>query len=183
MYIEKNYRADTLSNAQRLLADSVLLHENDRVESSIALAVLAIEELGKYLIECWNVKNAANNRRFPSHIEKQSATFVILHAKEFSKTSPKKIRQRKARGDMKLRSWGEYSEQMQWAKAGFYEDLRMLCTYSDKEHKWPDEIIDNIHEFEVKDLHKIFQKALLESRNKKYMEIAAVVYENGLGDL
>ncbi len=183
MKSERNYRAETLSNAQRLLSDSVLLSENERNESAVILAVFAIEELGKYLIDCWGVKNEASKRKFPSHIEKQSATFVILHAKEVLDTKPKKFRARMNSSDKRIRRWGPYSEQLQWAKAGFYDNLRMVATYADEEPLWPEEIVENISEFSVEELHKFFKKAFLASRNKRAMEFGAVVYQNGLGDL
>lgn len=37
-------------NAFRLYGDAVLLFENERYASSIAMSILAIEEVGKYLI-------------------------------------------------------------------------------------------------------------------------------------
>lgn len=183
MPISKNFRVVTLSNAQRLLADSVLLADNDRVESAIILAVFAIEEFGKYLIECWGVKNEGSNRKYPSHIEKQSATFVVLYAREIVKMSPKKFRKMHSSPDQRIRSWGPYAEQLQWSKAGFYDDLRMVATYADKESKWPEEVTDDVSDFPIKELHKYFGQALITSRDKKSMKLAAIIYKNGLGDL
>ncbi|UWQ37633.1 AbiV family abortive infection protein [Leisingera aquaemixtae] len=179
----KNYRSDTLLNAQRLLNDSKLLYEAERNESAIILAVFALEEFGKYLIDCWGTKNAANKRKYPSHTEKQAATFVVLHAREVIKASPKKFRSIMDGADKRIRRWGPHSEQMQWAKAGFYDNLRMVATYTDQTPIWPEEITGSLQDFEVKDLHKFFQKALLASRDKKTMELSATIYENGLGDL
>jgi AbiV family abortive infection protein len=161
----------------------VLLKENDCTESAIILAVLALEELGKYLIDCWGVKNDANKKKFPSHIEKQSAAFVVLHAREIVKMSPKKFKKIMESDDKRIRNFGPFSEQLQWAKAGFYDDLRMVATYSDQEARWPGEITDDICNFEVADLHTFFRQALVASRDGKAMQIGETIYKNGLGDL
>src|SRR3546814_19474377 len=71
-----------LANAKRLADDSRLLIENERTYSAIMLAIFAIEELGKALIGRWGVRNLGNNRAYPTHIEKQSATFALLAGDE-----------------------------------------------------------------------------------------------------
>jgi AbiV family abortive infection protein len=69
-----------LGNATRLLNDARLLVDHRRFASAFALAVLAVEEIGKALIDGWNADTLlAKPTGFQSlHIQKQTAVASLL---------------------------------------------------------------------------------------------------------
>ncbi|MFD1343998.1 hypothetical protein [Litorisediminicola beolgyonensis] len=80
-----------------------------------------------------------------------------------------------------IRENGPYSEQMVWARAGWYDDLRMVCTYSDREPIWPSEITRDFNAQLVDELHAFFKKGQVAGRSKIAVEFGAVLYENDFG--
>jgi AbiV family abortive infection protein len=69
-----------MANATRLLDDARLLAEHSRFASAFALAVLAVEEIGKELLDGWNAeKPLAKPKIYQSlHIQKQMAVASLL---------------------------------------------------------------------------------------------------------
>lgn len=98
-----------VQNAQRFADDAELLIENERGESAVILSVLAIEEFRKALITKWGVRNEDTKRDFPSHLEKQAATFALLHAEEVANASRKKAEKYRKQNDFRI--FGPHSEQ------------------------------------------------------------------------
>lgn len=175
--------AQALVIAERLFNDSKLLAEQERVKSAIILGVLAIEELGKALIWRWGAKNLASNREFPTHVEKQAAVFALLSADELLGKNKRRLRARIDRGDFNLNKEGGYCEQLAWARSGFYDDLRMAATFSDKEPKIPADIIARFDSPAIKSLHDFYTEALKRIDRERSMELAAEIYRNNLGRL
>lgn len=173
----------TLANAERLLSDSKLLLLNGRYESAVILSVFAIEELGKSLIIQWDVKNIASKREYPTHIEKQSATFALLSAKEIINFGNDKIIKHIQRGTFNCRKIGPFSNQFAWARAGFYDNLRMSATYSDKNPKIPSKFMKELDAEFVGELHDYFEKALMTFDDTDAMQLASIIYSNDLGRL
>jgi len=66
---------DTIANGLRLLDDAKLLNENARYASAYALAVLAMEELGKALLKTWSVPDKGKGY---AHLTKQRAVASLL---------------------------------------------------------------------------------------------------------
>ena len=173
----------TLLNAQRLLADAVLLKRRRRVHSSVAMSIQAIEELGKALIVHWNVKNKGNNRKFPSHIEKQTATFALLCASELLAKGGKLLSRLLDEEGVDFSNVGPYSAQFAQARSGFYENLRQAVTYDDEEPIFSRESVQRIDSALPSELIGFFRKAALASRDSRAMSLAAVIYSNDLGRL
>ncbi len=48
-----------LDNAFRLMRDGDILFENNRYSSVVALSVLCLDEIGKYLLTLWTARNAS----------------------------------------------------------------------------------------------------------------------------
>ncbi|WP_340242023.1 AbiV family abortive infection protein [Sulfitobacter pontiacus] len=168
-------------NAKRLFRDSVLLQKAGSWQSAAVLAVLAIEEMGKAYIEIWGVKNVAQKGKHPTHSQKQAAFFALLAANELTEKNMKRLA---SFGEGKMiREHGPYSEQMVHARAGFYDDLRMVCTYSDREPIWPDEITGTFDAVLVDELHSFFQKGQVAGRRKIAIKFGAILYENDFGHL
>lgn len=66
-------------NAERLLSDALVLYDLKRWASATALAVLAVEEMGKYFLIKWE---KSDTRALSSHKAKQGilASFLIVRA-------------------------------------------------------------------------------------------------------
>ncbi|MGE4049384.1 MAG: AbiV family abortive infection protein, partial [Acetobacteraceae bacterium] len=69
-----------VANAARLLADSKLLLNHSRYASATALAVLALEELGKVILNLWGDPpyGARRHKRMSDHLRKQRAVASLL---------------------------------------------------------------------------------------------------------
>jgi AbiV family abortive infection protein len=69
-----------LANAFRLFRDADLLHSAGSYPTTIALAVLAFEEIGKYLLETWSAQDPAFSYKGHSnyHQSKQAATAALF---------------------------------------------------------------------------------------------------------
>ena len=78
-----------LQNARRLLDDAGLLYANERFASATALAILAIEEKGKYMMARWARKEGSIVEGWNDHIEKQlrfaSLTYSDVFLTELAK--------------------------------------------------------------------------------------------------
>ena len=170
-------------NAKRLLADAVLLKRRRRVHSSVAIAIQAIEELGKALILRWEAKNKGNNRKFPSHVEKQTATFALLCASELLAKGGELRHRLLYEGGVDFSNVGPYSEQFSQARSGFYENLRQAVTYDDEEPIFSKESVAGIGPALPSELIAFFRKAILASRDSSAMSLAAEIYSNDLGRL
>jgi AbiV family abortive infection protein len=180
---DNEYFQRTVENAERLWADSELLVSQERHKSALILAIFAIEELGKALITNWDVRNLASKRDYPTHIEKQTATFSLLSADEILKNDRNNMRKHIESGAFNFLKIGPYSHQFVWARSGFFDDVRMAATYADKDPKIPHDVTDKIDGELVGELHKWFRKAVNTTENSEAMSLAAVFYKNGLGRL
>ncbi len=78
---------------------------------------------------------------------------------------------------------GPHSEQFAWARAGFYDDLRMAMTYADKDPKLPHDLMDQVDTGMATEIHKYYVRANQLIKNPKAMDLAAMIYTNGLGRL
>lgn len=171
-----------LANATRLRDDAVLLNDAGSTLSALTLAILAIEELGKSIIVIWNVRNIANKRPHPTHVEKQSAIFALLSASEIIKNR-KRLFKQLAEGNLNFLTMGPYSHQFAWARSGFYNDLRMTATYADEQPKFPEEMAAVLDREIVDEILGYFRKGCLAARNPKAMALASEFYTNDLGRL
>jgi AbiV family abortive infection protein len=80
-------RNEIVSNAARLLRDAKLLVDNERYASAFALSVLALEEIGKVVLELWGASQPVHKsgKRPSSHLRKQAAVSSLLLAQYFYK--------------------------------------------------------------------------------------------------
>jgi AbiV family abortive infection protein len=176
--VEDHFEA-TLANAERLLEDSKILSKRKRWKSAIILGVFAIEELGKALIERWGVRNEGNKREHPTHIEKQTATFALLAAKETLENPSEHLKH--VEEEIPLIDRGPYHQQFVWARHGFFDDLRMVATYADKKPRWPEELTRMFGKGFVAELHGYFGEAVAASHHEKAMGLASEIYRFDLG--
>lgn len=177
-----NLHRETVSNAKRLLADAVLLKTKKRYHSSVAISVQAMEEFGKSLIMRWEVRNEGNKRRFPSHIEKQSATFALLSAHELLAKGGKRL-MRLDDPEENFLTIGPLSHQFAHARAGFYENLRQSVTYRDEEPIYPTDATDKIGKTFAVEMIGYVRKAIKASAESEAMSLASEIYKNDLGRL
>ncbi|WP_324698714.1 AbiV family abortive infection protein [Novosphingobium aerophilum] len=174
----------TIENAERLASDAQLMADNERAPSAMMLSIFAIEELGKALITSWGVKNQANSRPYPTHIEKQAATFALLSAYEMTKISKAKLRRKLAADGFDFTTIGPLSEQFAFARSGFFDDVRMAVTYADQLPKMPlHDVEDGVHVDLASEILGWFRLARRSMFNVSAMEMASVLFENNLGRL
>src|SRR5260370_18656247 len=85
-----------LSNAFRLFRDADLLHSVGSYATTIALAVLAFEEIGKYLLETWSPEDPKFSYKGHStyHQSKQAAVPALF----LTEGARKEIRGRRPAG-------------------------------------------------------------------------------------
>jgi AbiV family abortive infection protein len=79
-----------LGNATRLLDDARLLVNHQRYASAFALAVLAVEEIGKVLLKGWHSEGplAKPKERSSAHVKKQTAVASLLLGAMLVRTFP-----------------------------------------------------------------------------------------------
>ena len=82
-------QSPVLANAQRLLKDADLLYQNHRYASATALTIIALEEVGKYLLDVWEQQPPNEWDKMPTkftydknkyHISKQAAVVALFTA-------------------------------------------------------------------------------------------------------
>jgi AbiV family abortive infection protein len=174
----------TIENAERLGLDAKLMVDNERASSAIMLSIFAIEELGKALITSWGVKNQANSRTYPTHIEKQAATFALLSAYETTKMSKARLRRKLSAHGGSFLTMGPLSEQFAYARSGFFDELRMAVTYADQLPKMPLHNVESaVHVDLASDILGWFRLARRAMFNVPAMEMASTIIENDLGRL
>jgi AbiV family abortive infection protein len=77
-----------IANAARLLKDAKLLVDHERYASAFALSVLALEEIGKVVLDLWGQPEAPPkpiNKRPSAHVKKQAAVSSLLLAESVTK--------------------------------------------------------------------------------------------------
>jgi AbiV family abortive infection protein len=79
MYLENLVQGDpVLGNAFRLMNDASFLFEGGRYSSTVALAVLCLEEIGKYLLALWSKDSAFAYDKRRLHQSKQLAIAALF---------------------------------------------------------------------------------------------------------
>ena len=79
-----------IANAARLLKDAKLLVDHERYASAFALSVLALEEIGKVVLDLWGRPEAPPkvnklNKRPSAHVKKQAAVSSLLLTESVTK--------------------------------------------------------------------------------------------------
>lgn len=183
---EETYLRMVYKNSFRLREDAEVILRSGKYQSATALAILAIEEFGKYLISLWSAKNKASRRKHPSHIEKQSATFALLAAKQIlAPEAMALMKEMDAAGDpYSFTALGGHSEQFAFCRSGFYENLRISVTYADETPIYKiSDIAESILAGVSRELLEFFDEAVKARDDDAAMQYALILYENDLGRL
>jgi AbiV family abortive infection protein len=111
------FRNLVLENAKRLLADAEVLHGAGRYASAMALAIYALEECGKYLMEKWSDENFVVPRQIRKgyHEKKQLAISSLFTALAFQKRADPFMKHYFSEFDMTTMTREEFKEE--WRKA------------------------------------------------------------------
>jgi AbiV family abortive infection protein len=172
---DKDKHKSIVANAERLLADAKLLNENGRYASAFALAILALEEIGKVTLRLWAVPEP-KGRRY-DHLSKQMAVAALLLG-EFSfehltpdiervvieyVTKPETRTEQsatKTRADIAERlakaiSESEHGHFVKHVDQTVIDTMKQLALYQDD--KW-DELDINREHFTDKDVEPMFEK-------------------------
>lgn len=157
---------------------------NDREKTAIMLAIFAIEELGKALITVWGNKNKASKRPYPTHVEKQSATFALLAAYEACSMPKRRLARRLNKAPKSFHNIGPFSSQFAYARSVFFDDFRMAVTYADEfpKLKIQEKEVDGSLDM-ASELLGWFALAGRAMANVPAMQLASEIYENDLGRL
>lgn len=183
-----------LKNAERLLADANLLYDNCRWASAYALALYALEEVGRVIIEEWTADAPLprTTKKQTFHVQKQLAVFhlvlaesVLANAKAMEEegAEPPKASHEEAHPSQWLRQlrkrmtgteeFGLYHS----VQDGWLERSKHLTLYRDasflKEGMTPDDITAN----DPVRIERITLKALPMIYDNDLMSIARVNYE------
>jgi AbiV family abortive infection protein len=142
-----------LQNARRLLDDAGLLYANERFASATALAILAVEEKGKYMMAKWAREERSIVEGWNDHIKKQlrfatltySDVFLTELAKQLDRVGL--IIKRRTQMTEQERQWADRDDQGSFTRLGKnkvfmdallksvfeHEDARLMARVQNKE--------------------------------------------------
>jgi AbiV family abortive infection protein len=151
--IDKDKHTRIVDNAERLLADAELLTDNGRYASACALAILALEEIGKVILRVWNVSESKG--RGHDHLSKQQAVASLLLGEDLVRRVPA-VNGRRSLVDLP-KAWiesphGDFVTQVDMAAV---DAMKQLAFYEDDE--W-DKLGVNRKDFTEKDVERLLQK-------------------------
>lgn len=151
--IDEDQHAPIVANAERLLADAKLLNENGGYASAYALAILALEEIGKVILRLWDVSEPKGRRH--DHLSKQQAVASLLLGEDLVHRVPT-IKGRRSLVDLP-KAWSEspHRDFVTQVDIAAVDAMKQLAFYEDDE--WGKLGVDR-KDFTEKDVERIFQK-------------------------
>lgn len=151
----RNRELDAMHNGLRLVEDSILLNKHGRYSSAFALAVLALEELGKILLWRWEREGPLprGSKNLTYHIRKQLAVAFFNSAPPLiDKIISDKMTHDEESVKVLAKFMAESEEaKMIWIAAiGATERTKHLAFYDDCELPDPNLRAQNVSEVDVK---------------------------------
>lgn len=128
-----------LDNARRLVADALLLVEHGRHRTAFAVAVIALEEVGKIVVRRWRTMDKPlTAKRRSLHLSKQCAVASLLVAARLRPQLHDRDRSRAALGRLVAASAATFlvSEEGDWqlsAEVGLVDRRKQAALYRDEE--------------------------------------------------
>jgi AbiV family abortive infection protein len=175
-------QAAILANAERLISDAHLLVANGRCATGYALAVLALEEIGKAILEVWHVKNKPSKSPFvSSHIKKQAAVSALLLARytiKFMNNLGDKTPEDEELAVKMAESIAESDEGKfeRHVSIGAIDKTKQLAIYRDE---WFESIGAYDIDFDASDVFRVFDRcrtATMALSDPKSMHVGAAIY-------
>ena len=176
-----------IANAARLLKDAKLLVDHERYASAFALAVLALEEIGKVLLELWGNPEAPPNRkqRLSAHIKKQAAVSSLLLAESVTNELGEEIASCPTDNALVERvarfMHGSESGRFHWlVRIGAVDKTKQLGLYRDD---WFETAGLGAAQFSDADAQTLFERCRLAVAgigDQRVMRVGKALYEVGL---
>ncbi len=175
-----------VSNAARLLRDAKLLADNERFASAFALAVLALEEIGKVVLAFWDTskQTAKSPNRLSSHIKKQTAVSSLLLAQYTTSELGNTINTEPMTAELiehvaRAMSESEAGRFNRLVSLGAVDKTKQIGFYHDD---WRDS--DGLHadQFDASDVTQLFEKcraAIAALGDSKTMRVGKAIYDIG----
>jgi len=174
-----------VSNAARLLRDAKLLADNERFASAFALAVLALEEIGKVVLAFWDTskQTAKSPNRLSSHIKKQTAVSSLLLAQYTTSELGNTINTEPMTAELiehvaRAMSESEAGRFNRLVSLGAVDKTKQIGFYHDD---WLDSDV-HADQFEASDVTQLFEKcrvAIAALGDSKTMRVGKAIYDIG----
>lgn len=177
-----------INNAQRLIFDARLLDEHGRYASAVALATLALEELGKCTLLRWQAvarRQISHPRNSTSHIRKQAAVASLLLANLIEEQFGLRVRggERENVKDevLSLLLDSPMAKDVYWTRAGISDLLKQIALYEDESPIVPDITRDQIGSDEVASILGDCEKVAFAWKSSNAVNAGLVIYEMDYG--
>jgi AbiV family abortive infection protein len=175
-----------LANAARLLKDAKLLVGYERYASAFALSVLALEEIGKVVLDLWGKSEAQPklNKRPSAHVKKQAAVSSLLLAESVAKELGEAIMSGQASDELveRVTSFlhGSESGRFHWLVGiGAVDKTKQVALYRDD---WFEAAGLSAEQFSGVDLETLFERcrlAVAAVSDQRTMRVGKAIYETG----
>lgn len=177
-------RTAIVSNAARLLGDAKLLVDNERYASAFALSVLALEEIGKVVLDIWDALRSVpkSGKRSSSHLRKQAAVSSLLLAQYTTRELSDVV----TSGPINTELIERVARAMYASEAGRFDRLvglgavdktKQLAFYRDD---WLESTGLHADQFEASDVTQLFDKcrvAIAAVSDSRTMRVGKAIYE------
>jgi AbiV family abortive infection protein len=176
-----------IANAARLLKDAKLLLDHGRYASAFALSVLALEEIGKVLLNLWDRPEASPKpgKRPSGHVRKQAAVSSLLLAESFTKEWRDLVK-REGGSEVLVEDvarWMRDSEPGRFhgmVGIGAVDKTKQLSLYRDD---WFELAGLSADQFDGEDVARVLERCRLVVAvvdDKRIMRVGKAIYETGL---
>lgn len=181
-------RYEIVSNAVRLLKDAKLLVDNERYASAFALSVLALEEIGKVVLDLWDASQSVPKagKRPSLHLRKQAAVSSLLLAQYTTKELDDLV----SSGPMTSELIERVARAMYESEAGRFARLvdvgavdktKLIAFYRDG---WLESAGLHAGQFEASDVTQLFEKcraAIAALGDSKTMHVGRAIWRHSGG--
>jgi AbiV family abortive infection protein len=182
--VEKESRTLVIENSARLIRDAKLLVDHSRFASAFALSVLAVEEIGKVILDIWNSASPLSKpvRRRTAHIRKQAAIGSLLLASFAVREFGDQDDGSEVTDEMVERVSSAFRDSkegrfLSHVESGMLEKTKHIGMYRDD---WLTELSLHAEQFDETDVTAIFDKARLAisvSGDVRIMRTGRAIYE------
>jgi AbiV family abortive infection protein len=179
-------RTDVVANAARLLSDAKFLSDGGRFASAFALAVIALEEIGKVILDIWDeaVPLQKHKAAQSAHLRKQAAVASLLLARtavtevgeaNIDDPIPDILVERVAKALFESRD-GKFSREV---LMGALDKTKQVALYRDG---WLDAAGLHADQFDQSDVTALFDRvrsAIEAVGDQKLVRVGRAIYEVG----
>lgn len=172
-----------LANGQRLARDAAFLADDGRFASAFFLAVLAVEEVGKAVLDHWNSTEALPKAKgWTMHLQKQAAVSCLLIAayaiKEHSNAFTIRTKVTGGLVAQLVKAFDESAEGRLFAhiKNSHFDKTKQMAVYLDNWEPGSPPHVDRFDDTDVQSILSLFDRALEEFHTPAIMWLGRVFY-------